>query len=134
MKQALPIAFLLVGACAQNSGIRRLGPFEVATAPYADVVASAHAGSLMREGGCVLFRDDATGAHLLPVWPTGSDFNGESILFHEPGKSDQRVVIAQEFVMSGRPIAWTDLPADYAPFRQQCGSVPFLVSKVRPAD
>ena len=89
----------------------------------------------MYEGGCLLFRDEASSARLLPVWPIGSTFNGTSLIFHEPGKAEQRVLVGEEFTMSGQPIAWSTLAAPtYAPFHNQCGAQPFFVSGVRPAN
>jgi hypothetical protein len=119
-----------------HGGIRPLRPLEIATAPYHEVATTAFTGSLMYEGGCLLFRDDASGAILLPVWPVGSIFNGSALLFHEPGKADQWVAIAQEFVMYGQPLAWPTLGAPvYQPFHQECGGYqPFFVSAVRPAN
>ena len=128
------VAPLLLAGCVESDGIRRLRPLEIATGPYSATITSAHAGSLMNEGGCILFREAAGGGNLFPVWPIGSVFNGAAVTFHQPGKADQPVVIAQQFVMSGREVGWSDLPAGYAPFQHQCGTTPFLVSKVRPAD
>jgi hypothetical protein len=127
----------LLQTCAANghNGIRPLRPLELATAPYDGIVTSAFAGSLMFEGGCLLFREADTSARLFPVWPSGSIFNGTSVIFHEPGKAEQPILIAQQFVMEGRALPWTGFPGNiYAPFRHQCASQPFLVSKVRPAD
>src|SRR5438309_2767724 len=122
MKLLLVLTPLLsLAGCVGIPTVRSLRPLEIATAPYLDLITSTHAGSLMSEGHCVLFRDAATGAHLLPVWPPGSSFNGEAVIFHEPAKADQRIVIAQQFVMSGHEARWADLSSDYAPFQHQCG-------------
>jgi hypothetical protein len=89
----------------------------------------------MYEGGCLLFREDQTKAHFLPVWPTGSIFNGTAVTFHQPGKADQPVLIGEELVIEGQPSAWSALsPPTYAPFQQQCAAQPFLVSRIHPAD
>jgi hypothetical protein len=89
----------------------------------------------MYEGGCLLFREDQTKAHFLPVWPTGSIFNGTAVTFHQPGKADQPVLIGEELVIEGQPSAWSALsPPTYAPFKQQCTAQPFLVSRIHPAD
>src|SRR5438270_5491688 len=126
-------ASLLVG-CASN-GIRPLQPLEIATAPYQGVVTTRLTGSLMYEGGCLLFRDDSKRRHLYPIWPDGSLFDGTSVLFHEPGRSDQRIVLAEEFLMEGQPVAWSRLPGPRMLLHQrQCGGVPFAVLGVRPAD
>jgi hypothetical protein len=130
-------AVMLLQACAWNDShsVRPLRPLELATAPYEGTVRAQLAGSLMYEGGCLLFREDRTGAQLLPLWPTGSIFNGTSVIFHEPGKTDQPILIAQQFVMAGRAVPWEGLsPAFYGPFEHQCPARPFLVSQVRPAD
>ena len=109
-------------------------PLELATAPYEGTVTTALTGSLMYEGGCLLFLEGRTGARLLPVWPQGSVFNGTSVIFHEPGKAEQPILVSEQFVMEGRPLPWRELQAGYAPFEQQCATPPFKVSKVRPAD
>jgi hypothetical protein len=86
-------------------------------------------------GGCLLFRDDDSAARLLPVWPLGSVFNGTSVIFHQPAKSDQRIVVGEEFVMEGKVAGWPGLQgATYLPFQHQCAAQPFFVSKVRPPD
>ena len=107
------VTALSLGSCAEVRGVRPLRPLELATAPYSEVVTAVHSGSLMYEGGCLLFRDERSRTRLMPVWPTG---------------------IAQEFVMTGHPVLWNELPGDYRPFHQQCGAEPFLVSRVRPAN
>jgi len=121
-------------SCAEVHGVRPLRPLELATAPYSEVVTSVHSGTLLYEGGCLLFRDEGSRTRLMPVWPTGSIFNGEAVTFHQPGKADQAIVIAQEFVMSGHPVLWNELPGDYPAFEHQCAAQPFLVSRVRPAN
>jgi hypothetical protein len=127
---------LLLPACVMNGhgGVRPLRPLELATAPYVGTVTASVTGSLMYEGRCLLFREERTGARLLPVWPTGSVFNGTSVIFHEPGKAEQPILVSQQFVMEGRPLPWTELPGAYAPFEHQCATQPFIVSEVRPAD
>ena len=134
-KAGLVVLPLLAGCAWAGHGIRPLRPLELATAPYEETVNAELTGSLMYEGNCLLFREDRTKARLLPVWPSGSIFNGTSVIFHEPGKIDQPVLIAQEFVMGGAVVPWAQLPPNiYAPFQAQCGAEPFLVSEIRPAD
>jgi hypothetical protein len=112
-----------------------LRPLELATAPYQETITTSLTGSLMYEGGCLLFRDDDTKAQLLPVWPAGSIFNGTSVIVHRPGKADQPILVGEEFVMEGRPAPWSALAASaYAPFQKQCARPPFFVAGVRPAD
>jgi hypothetical protein len=90
----------------------------------------------MYEGGCLLFHEEETGALVMPVWPSGSSFNGTAVLFHHPGKMDQRIVVAEEFQMAGEPLEWGALGNEaYQPIQHQCGAYsPFFVSAVRPAD
>jgi hypothetical protein len=137
MRLALLPGLALLAGCASYSsqGVRPLRPLELATAPYQEAVTSSLTGSLMYEGGCLLFREDRTKAHFLPVWPTGSIFNGTALTFHQPGKADQPVLVGEELEIEGQPSPWSALPpATFAPFQQQCAAEPFLVSRVRPAD
>ena len=130
---ALLAIFLLPGcASALHHGIRPLRPLELATAPYDGTVTLTLNGSLMYEGACLLLRADPSG-YVLPIWPDGSIFNGTSVIFHQPGKASQPIMVAQQIEIEGRPMAWNQLPG-YEPFAYHCGAVPFLVSKVRPAD
>ncbi|MFL6725963.1 MAG: hypothetical protein ACJ8FS_05555 [Sphingomicrobium sp.] len=125
--------FLLAG-CASH-GVHPLRPLEIATAPYQGVVTAALTGSLMYEGGCLLFRDDNHRLHLFPVWPDGTTFNGTSVIFHEPGKADQRVVVGEEFLMEGQPVQWSRVPNPRIVLHQQrCGGEPFAVLAIRPAN
>src|SRR5438309_4625000 len=137
MRHARLLMVVLVASCTTyaNGGIRPLRPLELATAPYQETVTTALTGSLMYEGGCLLFRDEQSTARLLPVWPTGSVFNGTSVIFHQPGKTDQPVLVGQEFMMGGQPLMWPALSTSvYSPFQHQCAAQPFLVAQVRPAD
>jgi hypothetical protein len=137
MRKAVLTALLVLGGCVSNHpAIRPLRPLEIATAPYREVATTAMTGSLMYEGGCLLFHDDESGAIVMPVWPAGSTFNGTALLFHHPGKTDQRMAITQEFLIQGEPLPWATLgAAPYGPFQHQCGAYqPFFVSLVRPAD
>jgi hypothetical protein len=132
---SLVTSLSLLAACVHGGGVRPLHPLELATSQYSEAVTSARTGSLMYEGGCLLFREDDGGKVVLPVWPDGSIFNGTSVIFHEPAKADQPVVLGQEFVMEGQEARWDMLPAaNYASFRHQCAAQPFFVSRVRPAD
>lgn len=137
MRKACLLALLMLGGCVGNQPkIRPLRPLEIATAPYQPVATSALSGSLMYEGGCLLFRDEPSGTLLLPVWPEGSSFNGTALLYHLPGKADQWLAVAQELLLSGQALQWRTLagPA-YVPIQHQCGAYPpFFVSAVRPAD
>jgi hypothetical protein len=134
MRRGALLAFVLLQACVSH-GVHPLRPQDVATAPYQGVVTAALTGSLMYEGGCLLFRDDEGTAQLLPVWPTGTVFNGTTVTFHHPAKADQLIVIGQEFLMEGQPLRWSAMSApSYIPFHRQCGAQPFFVSRVRPAN
>ncbi len=136
MRRTGLVLFFALAGCVSHPGIRPLRPLEIATAPYQQVATTALTGTLMYEGECLLFRDEGTGVLVMPVWPYGSSFNGTAVLFHEPGKSDQWVAIAQELLVKGQPIRWTTLSgAPYQPVHRQCGAYPpFFVSSVRPAD
>jgi hypothetical protein len=130
------LGIFMLGGCVSQSGVRPLRPLEIATAPYQEVATSALTGSLMYEGGCLLFHDEGSGFNFMPVWPLASTFNGTAVLFHQPGRSDQWVAIAQELFIEGQPIRWPTLASlRYQPFKHQCGGfAPFFVSSVTPAD
>lgn len=137
MRKVGLLAVLMLGGCMSNHpAVRPLRPLEIATAPYQPLATTALTGTLMYEGDCLLFRNDQSGAILMPVWPAGSSFNGTALLYHLPGKSDQWVVVNQELLLKGQPIHWTTLEgAPYQPLHHQCGAyAPFFVSEIRPAD
>jgi hypothetical protein len=134
-KAGLLVLFVLTSCMTNGSRIRPLRPLELAVAPYQEAAVSALSGSLMYENGCLLFRDEKSKSTMLPVWPVGSVFNGTSVIFHQPAKSDQRIVVGEEFLMEGQRSDWSALPpATFLPFRHQCGAQPFVVSSVHPAD
>lgn len=137
MGKAGLLALLLLAGCVNNHpAVRPLRPLEIATAPYQPLATKTVSGSLMYEGGCLLFRDEETGSLLMPVLPAGSSFNGNALLFHLPGKADQWLAVAQELLITGQPMEWQALgdPA-YEPIHRQCGAyAPFFVSNVRPAN
>jgi hypothetical protein len=137
MRKTVLSAFLVLGGCmSSHPAVRPLRPLEIPTAPYQWVATGAQTGSLLYEGGCLLFHDDETGALVMPIWPYGSTFNGTALLFHRPGKADQWIPVSQEVLIEGQPVGWTTLGGTpYAPFQHQCGGyAPFYVSSVRPAD
>jgi hypothetical protein len=104
----------------------------LALAPYDPSITQVMTGTLMYEGGCLLFRDEESGQVVLPTWPLGSSFNGTAVIMHVPGKADQPVVVSEEIELSGRPLA-QPLPM-LADFERQC-AVPFVtVAEVRPAN
>lgn len=134
-RRMIVAGLLALAGCAESGhhGPRPLRPLELATSSYQSAVNSSLTGSLMYEGGCLLFRDQTSGTSLLPIWPDGSIFNGTSVIFHEPGKASQPILIEQQILLQGRILPWSELPG-YLPFQTQCRAEPFLVSKVRPAD
>ena len=134
MRPAVFVLGLALAGCV-SSGVQPLRPLEIATAPYTGIPTTAFTGSLMYEGGCLLFRDDRRRVQLFPVWPDGSSFNGTSVTFHEPGKAEQRVVVAEEFQMEGRPLQWASVPNPRINlYRQRCGGDPFAVLRIHPAN
>ena len=134
MRRLALFGFLVLQACVSH-GVRPLKPRDLATAPYQGVVAESVTGSLFYQGGCLLFRGDDPVVQLMPVWPTGSVFNGTSVIFTEPGRSDHPVIMNEEVVLEGRRLDWGAMSNRvYAPFQHQCVAQPFLVSHVRPAN
>jgi hypothetical protein len=134
MKRAFSALALVLGGCATHS-VHPLRPLEIATAPYNGIPTAALTGSLMYEGGCLLFRDEDNRLQLMPVWPDGSSFNGTSVTFHEPGKTEQRIIVGEEFLMEGQPLQWSRVPDPSAPlFAQKCSREPFAVLGVHPAN
>lgn len=126
-------AFLALGACA-GGGVHPLKPLNLPTVPYVEGAAvEAIAGSLTFDDGCLLFRAKG-GERLLPLWPRGSVFNGTSLMFHRPGKTDRPLLVNEELLLSGERLPTTYVQANFADYAQRCGGVPFFVAKVRPAD
>ena len=137
MRKAGLFALLVVAGCVSNHPVvRPRRPLEIATAPYQALATTTLTGTLMYEGGCLLFRDEESGTIFLPVFPTGSSFNGNALLFHLPGKGEQWLAVTQELLIYGHPIQWQDLVTPvYEPMQRQCGAyAPFFVANVRPAN
>ena len=135
-KAGLLLLLVLNGCMNDQPTVRPLRPLEIATASYQPMATTALTGSLMYEGNCLLFRDEGSGALLMPVWPAGSTFNGSSLTYHLPGKADQFIAVAQQELIYGQPLRWGTFGGDfYQPFELQCGAYePFFVTNVRPAD
>jgi len=129
-------ALLLLQACASTSSVRPLHDYEIAIGPYHERGSQSVVGSLMYEGGCLLFDGEKGSVRLLPIWPGGTRFEESLVTFHQPAKSDQRIVIGEEVRLDGVPTDWAQLdPRVFAPFRQQCGwARPFFVSGLAPAN
>lgn len=134
LRKASLIPLLVLSGCISHGGIRPLRPLELAVGPYQEAATRAEAGSLMYEDGCLMFRNERTAARSLLVWPNGSVFNGTSVIFHQPGKSEQRIVLGEEILLEGRPVDPSWFAGAYQPFARQCPVSPFFVSRVRPAD
>jgi hypothetical protein len=128
---------LLLAGCAtnENEPIRPLRPLELALSAYDGNISERLTGSLAYEDSCLMFRNDEAGPMLTPIWPKGTTFDGTALIYHEPGRADQSLLVTQQFRMGGRRVAWQQLSAQvYQPFQSQCRGEPFLVSEVRPAD
>ena len=135
MRSAALILLALLVGCADTRGNRPLKPLEIPLAPYSGVITAALTGSLMYEGGCLLFRDEDNRTQLMPVWPYGSTFNGTSVTFHEPGKADQRVIVGEELLIAGQPVDWTRFRnSRVALHERQCSRPLFAVLGVHPAN
>lgn len=136
-KLSFVLAALALSACVGSgeSGNRPLRPYEIATDTYRSGGTQSFVGSLMYEGGCLLFEGEKNSARVLPVWPNGTRFEESVVTFHQPAKSDQLVPIAGELRIDGWAADWSRLdPHRFAPFRRQCGGIPFFVSSVAPAN
>jgi hypothetical protein len=135
MRKLALVGLVAMSASVAASGPHPLRPHDLATGPYQAVATTAYTGTLMYEGGCLLFRDDENSVQFLPVWPYGSVFNGTFVTFHRPGRMEQRIVVGEEFQIEGQPVAWQTLSAPaYQPYQRQCGSPAFSVSRVRPGN
>lgn len=134
MRKAILIGLITLQACATPE-VRLLHEDEVATAPYHYHGKEQMVGSLMYEGGCLLFTSHDHSRQVLPIWPDGTDFQEILLTFHQPGRADQRVIVGEEIRLDGETGDWAQLdPQRYAPFSHQCGSQPFFVSDVTPAN
>jgi hypothetical protein len=132
---AVIAALVALEGCIAQKGVKPLKPLELATAGYRMEMPDEMVGSLGYEGNCLLFRDDESKAMFFPIWPSGSSFNGTSVTFHEPARAEQRVVVGEELAIKGAAADWSSLdPAYYDRFRRQCGSKPFFVRGVAPAN
>lgn len=130
---ALVLLVLLQGCATQ--GVRPLKPYEIATAPYRFGETKPVLGSLMYEGGCLLFRTEGDSGVLVPVWPAGTRFEESLVTFHEPGRAEQRLALGEEVVLHALPLEWAKLDADrFQPFKHQCGGEPIFVADVTPAN
>jgi hypothetical protein len=134
MRKFCLLASLLLQACA-SSQIRPLRPNELPTGPYHESGSQTFVGTLMYEGNCLLFEDEDKSMRVLPVWPHGSTFEESLITFHQPGKLEQRVMVGQEIELKGEKSDWAAVADSHlAPFEHQCGSEPFFVSGMTPAN
>lgn len=134
MRKVGLIAMVVLQACV-STGVRPLRPNELAMGPYHEAGAQSFVGSLMYEGGCLLFEDEGRSTRLLPIWPNGSRFEESLITFHRPAKAEQRVTVGEEIRLEGQQSDWpTIAQAGLAPFQHQCGGEPFFVSAVTPAN
>jgi hypothetical protein len=134
MRKAVLIGLLALQSCA-TTGVRPLRPYEIATGPYHAAVKEQVVGSLMYEGGCLLFANEDRSRLLLPIWPTGTQFQESMLTFHQPAKTDQRIIIGEEVRLDGEAGEWPQLDSErYAPFRRQCQAQPYFVSAVAPAN
>lgn len=136
MRYRVLIAFMLLQACVSTNSVRPLRDYEIAIGPYHERGTQSFVGSLMYEGRCLLFDGEKGSPRLLPIWPGGTRFEESLITFHQPAKSDQRVVVGEEIRLDGVPADWSRLdPRIFAPFQQQCGwAQPFFVSGLAPAN
>ena len=134
MRTLCVIGLMLLASCA-STGIRPLRPNELAIAPYHEHGEESFVGSLMYEGGCLLFEDEGKATRLLPIWPDGSTFEESLITFHQPAKAEQRVMVGQEIRLQGESLDWASVPDPrLAPFQHQCGAKPFFVTAMTPAN
>lgn len=134
MRKAVLMGVLLLQACA-STGVRPLHSDEIPLAPYHSAAKEQIVGSLMYEGGCLLFTNEDRTRQLLPVWPTGTQLQESMLTFHQPAKAEQRLIVGEEVRLDGEVGDWSQLdPALYAPFQHQCGGQPFFVSAVTPAN
>jgi hypothetical protein len=135
MRNAVLIGVMLCLEACASSGVRSLRPFEIATGVYHPAVKDQLVGSLMYEGGCLLFANEDRTRQFLPIWPDGTLFEEQMVTFHQPAKAEQRLVVGEEIRLDGEAVDWSRVDAArYAPFRQQCAADPFFVSAVAPAN
>lgn len=134
MRKLAILGCLLLPSCtAATSGYRPLPPLALATLPYEWTGAASMTGTLFYEHDCLLFHDEGENRVVLPVWPDGSRFDGNTVIMHTPGKADQPVLVSEEAVLTGNLLQGPP-PPSLARFEHQCPSRPFVVTAVTPAN
>jgi len=124
---------LAVTSCS-TGGVHPLRPLDLPTASYLEGVEfESIVGSLTYDNSCLLFRSEG-GEMLLPVWPYGTVFNGTSLMFHRPGKTDQPLLVNEQIQIRGERLPAGYVRSHFEDYRQRCGGAPFFVAAVRPAD
>jgi hypothetical protein len=134
MRKNVFAALCLVAACATPSPIPALRPHEIAIGPYHQRAEQSFAGSLMYEGGCLMFNGENGSPQLVPIWPFRTQFEDTLVTFHQPGKDDQHVAIGQEIRLDGVPSEWSQIGPQFQSFERQCAAKPFFVSTLAPAN
>ena len=92
-------------------------------------------GRLVSKDGCLLLAANRHGRdlQLLPVWPTGSRYNGVAVVPSLPGAAETSFVVGADVKVEGGGPDWSDLPTNFdylLPWRDKCGARPFFVSAV----
>ena len=126
-------AFVALTGCAGH-GVHPLRPLDLPTAPFVEGTAvETLSGSLTFDEGCLIFRARG-GERLLTIWPRSSVFNGTSLMFRRPGKTEHPLLVNEEVEISGMRVPLSYFHAYFPQYETRCGGVPFFVAKVRPAD
>ena len=125
------LAATALAACM--STVRSVGSDEsraIPTYPGSEITVSSRTGHFTYDGSCLLFRDQL-GRFYLPVFVTGSSFDGRVVKSVQRGRI-QTLKIGQRLTIGGNVQQWADVPpaSSIRNFQASCRATPFLISNI----
>ncbi len=133
MRKLANAAALVVGACAVPASP---GPVAsnhaLPTAPHSHVVTSEWRGRLELRGNCLVFQTMDPRRAYLPIFPTGSRFDGRTVAVVIPGQSERAISLGSRVTLAGWGNDWENLPSSMnLSSHQKCLLQPFFVVAAR---
>lgn len=133
MRKLASGAALFVGACAVPLDPGSVLSSEaLPTAPHSAVVTSEWRGQLEVRGDCLVFQALDRRRAYLPIFPTGSRFDGRAVAIAIPDEPERAIPLGRRVTLAGSGNDWQNVPTsmNLSSYRR-CLLQPFFVVAVR---
>ena len=132
LRSALPLLLVLAGCQHVPTPSSVASSIDLPVYPRSPVVTVSVRGTLINSSGCLFLRNARNQNLDLLIWPTGSRFDGKTVVLAIAGRPERAFSVGQTVTVEGSLQDWENVPdaIGLSEFRRRCSATPFIVTNV----